>query len=352
MGIYIIVTILSVVINVIIEKLYGFKKHKALKMFISILPLTILSAVRYDVGWDYLNIYTMGFYMVGKYKVAWFTEGLFRLIIKILYLIFGNPISLFILFSILISLFFSLCFSNYGKIKNVYVYIILFVITRYYFCSLNIMRQALAMLIVLYSLKYIANKKFLKYLLCILLAGGFHFTSYIFIPLYFILGKNIKIKKYAFFSTIIVPILIVISYIFITQTKYVKYFSSMFGNDGTIYYSELLITSILVTFGLFTYKKIKNDNILQCMFNMEFIALILSLLSFALPTGDRIIWLFSTVNLFYIPRLFDLCNKNRTKLFSKILVYLTLILVFFMQSVYTDSYSVLPYQNIWQVKNK
>lgn len=348
MSIYILATIISIVISIFIEKVYRFKKNRTLKMFISVLPLTIISAIRYDVGWDYLKIYTTGFYMVGQYGVDWFTEGMFRLMIKILYIVFCNPISLFIMFSILISLFFSLCYSNYGKEKNVFIYIILFVISRYYFCSLNIIRQALSMLIILYSLKFAAKKNFKKYLLYILLAGGFHYTSYMFIPFYFLISKNFKFKNNMFFALITIPLIILLGIVFISNTKYANYFNTMFGNDGSIYYSELLITSVLVFFGILLYKKIKMDDVMLCMFNMELIAFIMSVISFLLPTGDRIIWLFSIVNLFYIPKLISYVEKRKLKVLVSTIIYSILLLIFIMQSVYVDSYSVLPYQHIWQ----
>lgn len=348
MFVYFVGLLLSVTISLVIEKIVGFNSKKSLKMFISMIPLTVISAVRYDVGWDYLSIYTTGFYMVGEYGVKWFTEGLFRLIIQILFALFQDPISLFVLFSILISLFFSMCYSYYGRTKNVFVYIILFVITRYYFCSLNIMRQALAMLIILYALKYIAEKDFKKYILYIALAGGFHYTSYIFIPLYFLLGRNFKTKKNLALSLLMIPIVLTGLLIFVSNTKYSNYFVSMFGNDGSIVISELLISSVIVATGFYLYKKVKINDTILCLFNMELMAFCLSLISFLLPVGDRIIWIFSIVNLFLIPELLRLIEKRKIRLFMSVVIYAVLLLVFFMQTVYGDSYSVLPYYTIWQ----
>ena len=54
----------------------------------------------------------------------------------------------------------------------------------------NLMRNIKAILILIFALKYIHNKKMWKYFFCVFLATLFHLTSVIFIPLYFVLGKK------------------------------------------------------------------------------------------------------------------------------------------------------------------
>ena len=64
MEIYIGATLLSMFIYFIWNKIS--RKNTFLKIFISLLPMLIISAIRYDVGWDYLKIYTNGFFMIGQ----------------------------------------------------------------------------------------------------------------------------------------------------------------------------------------------------------------------------------------------------------------------------------------------
>lgn len=60
----------------------------------------------------------------------------------------------------------------------------------------NPMRNLIAISIFLYAYKYILNKSFGKYFICILLASSFHITAIALIPLYFILLKYISTNFY------------------------------------------------------------------------------------------------------------------------------------------------------------
>lgn len=347
---YILGTLLSVLISLIIKKVFGFEKHKALKMFICILPLTLISALRYDVGWDYLTGYKEGFYVVGRYNNSYFSEAGFNLLIKILFHITDNYIILFIVMSFLTALFFSLCYKVYGMEKYTWLYIVLYVLTRYYFCSLNIVRQALAMMIVLYALHYLPKKQYLRYILFIILALEFHRLSLIYIPLLFILNCNFKKKNDILKIIIFAPIIAIVLYLYISNSKYMNYFETMFGNDGSLVYSELFICIAILFSVLIVYKKLeKKDEMFQIFFNMQLLILIFSLLSFMLPTIDRIIWYLSIQNIFFIPMILDKIEIKTNKIIIVLLLFSFLGIVFFNQTINADSYSILPYKTILNI---
>lgn len=58
------------------------------------------------------------------------------------------------------------------------------------------MRNMIAIAIFLYSIKYIIQKKIIRYLLCAILAMTFHTSAIVVIPLYFVLDKNISTRTY------------------------------------------------------------------------------------------------------------------------------------------------------------
>lgn len=347
---YIIGTLMSILICIIIKKIWGFRTKKVFKMFISILPLTLISAFRYDVGWDYLPIYTNGFYMVGKYHVDWFTEPLFRFIIKVIYEIYADPMYLFILMSFLYSLFFSICYSVFGEEDKPEIYILLLVLTRHYFNSLNIARQAIASMIALYSLKYINDKKTIKYFIFIILASQIHMSAIIYLPLYFILSKDISKKKNLFLLILLSPVLLMLAIFFIKNTKYVKYFTTMFGNDGALAYSEVFIALTILLICIPVYHVIKKDKVKTIFFNLQLITFIVSLFSIFLPNADRTIWFFSINNIFFIPSLLSCYHDKKLKLIATMVIYLFLSIVFVNQNVLTDSNSIKPYHNILEYR--
>lgn len=345
---YIGFTLLSLLNAVIIKKVFGFEKKKTLKLFISILPLTLLSAFRYDVGWDYLNIYTIGYYLVGQYHMHWFTEGGFLLLIKVLYNLFHNPISLFIVMSFLTAYFFSKTFNVYGDEKNVLIYIILYVLTRYYFCSLNIIRQALSMMIILYALHFLKEKKYFKYFIYIVFSMTFHYLTIMYIPLGLLLNKDFKKKRNIVMLICVIPILLVLLIIFLYNTKYMVYIKSNFANDGTLLYSELLISAILVFSAIMASKNVDKENSMHTIFfNMEMIVFILSLFTGIIPVADRIIWYFTMQNIYFIPLILNSIKNKKNKLTIGFMIYASLTLVFLAQTVLGDSYAILPYHSIF-----
>ena len=65
MLVYIIGTVSSCLIMIFFNlACKGKNKNSFMKAFISLLPLTIISAIRYDVGWDYLKYIHMVFILI------------------------------------------------------------------------------------------------------------------------------------------------------------------------------------------------------------------------------------------------------------------------------------------------
>lgn len=82
--------------------------------------------------------------------------------------------------------------------------------------SINLMRNSMAMFIVLNAIPYIEEKKFGKYLLMCAIATGIHLSSIIYIPMFFILNR--KINKWIFLASVIVGNVILFSNIALVLT--------------------------------------------------------------------------------------------------------------------------------------
>lgn len=161
------------------------------RLFAGLFPIIILSlliGLRYDVGVDYL-----------AYKEIYETRFDGNLIdsirnsdLEILYTIIsyycyqsGMPYYIFFVVMAFIPLVFYYKSFKYFTYLFPYSFycIVSFGVLFWYF---NIQRQAIAFFILLYSIKYIVeNKKFI-FLLCCLIAVGFHLSSLYFIPFIFL----------------------------------------------------------------------------------------------------------------------------------------------------------------------
>lgn len=350
---YVGATLLSITMAWTIKKIFGFEKHKVLKMFIALLPLTIVSAIRYNVGWDYQN-YVDAYSGYIDYGKLYFDEIGFKGIVRFLASMTDDPAALFATFSCLTSLFFALCFKHYGSEKHVVQYILLFFMTRFFFCSLNIIRQALAMVIIFYAFHFILNdnskKSILKFAVFILLAASLHKLALIFIPLGLILKLDLRKILTNTKVLLLIGVGLIALVIFLVSSGYFAYFDSMFGNDGTIAISELLICLTILVFGWINYRRITENVQNKLFYNFELVGLIVCFLSPFIPTADRIIWYFVTLpSIYLIPEVIDSYGKKMAFIPMAVL-YVFLGVVVYNQAIATDSYDIIPYQNIVEVR--
>jgi len=95
------------------------------------------------------------------------------------------PYNIFLLFLNLISIF--LYYSTLKKYVPFFVISLLIFFSDYYmYYNLSGIRQAVAISFVVYSIRFLSDKSFVKFLFVILIASMFHVTSFIFIGAYFI----------------------------------------------------------------------------------------------------------------------------------------------------------------------
>lgn len=346
MGIYLVMTLLSCLIYFILDRFS--KKKSFLKIFIALLPMCITSAIRYDVGWDYLKIYTNGFFLIGKgYMPHYFSEIPFDFLVKKIYIVSNqNPDWLFIICSVLTFIFLTKAIKDQSI--NVVFSILLVFLIRYYFLTLNIVRQGIAMSIILCSYRFIKERNFKKYVITILLASCFHLMSLIYIPIYYIYMIDWK-KKKNILLTIILPIFAIIIYFAVLKyTKYGGYINSIY-NDNNFLIHEIILSGTILFLAIMEKKNVVIEKeYFDTYFPMQILIFIVSVCSKFLPVADRIVWLLYIQYIFFIP----IIIKNIKKSSQRILVTICLIMLMFtsvyMQTEISDSYNIIPYKTIFQ----
>lgn len=149
-----------------------------------ILFFTFIFGIRYDVGTDYLTY--LSAYL--EKEDAGRDEFLFMLIGDICNSLNFHPCLYFAICAFIQIYFFLFAFE---KERYLYPFLILFLFLEgSYFFWMNGIRQAIAMCIWLFSLKYITSKSLKKYLLFCFIAYLFHKSAVILVLLYPILYKN------------------------------------------------------------------------------------------------------------------------------------------------------------------
>lgn len=112
----------------------------------------------------------------------------------------GLHYNLFLLFLNLLSL--TLIYSSLKR-HAIFIVIGLLIFYSDLFLYFNFsgVRQAMAISFTLFSIRYIVDRKFIKFLLCVILAACFHVTSAIFIIAYFIPFSKFTKKQYVLIAS-------------------------------------------------------------------------------------------------------------------------------------------------------
>lgn len=293
--------------------------------------VVVIFVFRYDVGWDYKNYY----YIVADNVPSERCEPLSALFIAVAQY-FKSPQLLFILYGVLTYvLFFKSINRNSCNVEfSLLIYLCLFI-----FDSLGLIRQSLAVAIVFSGYKYVCEMKFLKFLILVFVAMGFHYSAivaFLIYPLYYM-----RFYYYLFFSIALIFIKELLFKIILNDRFYTVYLeneSLMKGGDKIfIFYSIMNI--ILLIFVLYN----KNKE-MKGLCKISFFALILWVLF-----GSGIAIRLSLYNIIFLVFLIPLVLKS----YSKIrLLFGFIFIIYFFLILYVSSQNeikspFLPYKNVF-----
>lgn len=349
MNYYIILLLLFFLITI----LWKFFSHKDVssdkKYLIVVFTLLVLFLVlkSQDVGIDngnYKKIFeychNLGFFELFKYGRH---EIGYKIYNKIISSIYYNFSFLLIVTSILSMI--GVYFFMKNNSKN-YIYTILIFITfNFYGYFFGIYRQVLAISILLFSIKYIKEKKLVLFLISVFIASLFHKTALIFIPIYFI--SNIKITKKILFlwSSLIIIFLGFKDFIISFILNYIYKPADVIGIGGEGY--KMLILMIMLSFVSYHYqdKLIKQDKNNQIFINMIYVGTIIQCLSTAFGNIYRLTLYFSIAIIILIPNIIKCIENKKLRSLIVILMFTSLTLYFYYNTRNLINYS--PYSFIF-----
>lgn len=313
--------------------------------FISALPLIYISAIRYNVGADYMSYYeyyisVLGDAGQGRYEILYYLANkiiaVFQLPVPWL---FGFTAALFLI-------------PVYKRILNdsPYPYMSIFLLLgmTYYFFFLNGTRQMIGAAFLLLSIPFIEKRKIIPFVALVLIATGFHTTCIVFLGIYFLIYMNLSPK------------------ILTALTICVFLFGQILGDtanrilSGMEYYSVYLQTSyatrgqgyivlamniVLVIFSTIFYQR--DNRKFKIYYNLQVIALWASALTGKIVLIDRYRMVFGLASIILVPMtLQGIGNSNTRRICSAAVLSL-----YFIYATYTvgmqNSNLVLPYQTIF-----
>ena len=218
--------------------------------------------------------------------------------------------------------------------------IFLFFALSLYTNSFSMLRQSIAIFICWYSIPYIVNRSFFKFLLVVILAFFFHKTALTFIPIYFLYQFKLSAKFYA-----IAVVGIVIAYVallpiatLLTSLLTLNDYTDVDASGGQLFFFFILFCFIFCAYILRNNK----NSYKHAFMHMLFFALMLQLLATKFNILTRIVDYFKISLIVLLPAAIWSPHFKRCRLLI-ISLFVTLFILYFYKTNISNLYSVIPY---------
>ncbi|MBY3623487.1 EpsG family protein [Acinetobacter sp. CUI P1] len=363
-------------LNIILIVIYGFifrpsrnNQSKKIFLFISFAQMTLITSLRsQSVGWD-TYIYVNQFFVIGNSTwgssgVSWFEPG-YIFLNRFILLFSDNYNWLFFFCSLLI--FIPIGTFIYKYSQNVLLSVFVYISLDFFYSSMNIVRQWIAIAICLIVYRYIIEKKNFKALVYVLFSTILFHNSAVVMLLFifflkFIKEMNVKNTLKILLSSIIVFIFFVpfLDFIINIFPVYNQYFDSYKRNmirEGNL--SMSLVYGCIFLIALILRKSILNEGKVDIreydtMLFAVLMSFAINLISIKLSLINRFSYVFSIFAIVLIPNMISTI-KNK-KLYASISVIIILIMLTFsgIALFYAENGAgrsgVLPYEFFWENK--
>lgn len=375
MIVYITMLLISILFIFIGNKLSR-KWQKVICYILASLPFFLVSAFRHNLGTDYGKRYVYTFNEMLKGRSAEdlkLETGYFQLI-NICSLITHEYYIIFVVSSaIIIGL---IMFTIFNKSKNPILSVIIFLLAGFFFDSLNIMRQYLAMSFIVFGYRFLTGKKrfWILYALCVIVAASMHSTAIVMLVLLLfpkkMLASPIWVLPCAISVLALNENLFTILPMFIENTRFAQYLTNQFaqGEISVLFIAENLCFYLLM---YYIYRKNKKiDNIQEedkLLLNIQACALLTMVAGSCHMLFIRVALYFSVFQIISVPYYIskistDEVVKDIKKIsFSKIditkhakfiqptitvLVVLCFLFAFTRTNILVNTNEVVPYRTI------
>lgn len=238
---------------------------------------------------------------------------------------------------------------------------LVFGMTTYYFLfynlTFNILRQGMAMLLIVWGFKYIKEKKFWRYLIVIIIASGFHNTAWIALFLYVLYWLVNSTRRRWFNNTILFACGLAI--LFFNRLAPILLTHGLVGDRYTDYLSDsnvrggflthlLLCVPVLVLYLLGNTRKLSEDKLYNGLKIIVIFATLMSIFNLKFVYLGRVTQYFDFMLIFAVPYIgeklhlqYDDNSDNTTG--TKVLLVVYLVAYWYLTYVYMHSGATVPY---------
>lgn len=297
---------------------------KSALVWLPVMPILLVSVFRYGIGTDYLGVYDFGYESVVLGRVwnySRFEPG-YIAINFLVYFLHGTSFWVFAIMAVIFHYFMYRFILDWSE--NVPLSLLVLFVSQQWLFSLSAIRQAAAIALVVFSIKYVCQKKPLKYLFFISLAASLHFMALVFVPLYWLFRRRYSQCAVLFCSLFVLAISYLSPSFFQSVAGLFNrqdYFDSAYYK-GRLYYVEFAFAFLFtVVLMLMQSKNSDFDKKYEVLINVAIFGLFAASASALIPNAERFDMFFTATYIVLIPAVAKSC-KTQLSMFA-----LTVLLV-------------------------
>lgn len=307
--------------------------------------LFAVSSLRLNVGNDYLNYVELMHLAYSRAYVP--TEVGFNVLARVIYFLCGfeNYVLIFAIFAFATIYFFMK--AMYEQSKWFTMSIVMFMLLGYYFQSLSTVRYYLALSIALYSVKYVINMDWPRFVLVTLMGSLFHKSLLLVLLLYIVAQLNWKRWMYVGLGILGVSCLFLKDYYLkIVIMLYPSYKDTEYLEGGTSIVN-IVRCVVILALSLWLYKDaIRDSRRNRFYFICNIMALVLYVFGSFIPVISRVGYYMTVTHLLFVPSLImEIKDDTRKKaLTACTIIACVMYFALYMRGAANDGIRILPYQ--------
>jgi len=323
-----------------------FSRHTSVDItpyFLLIIFLISVSSIRYGIGYDYFR------YLSHVGDLAYLKGHSYESINTLIFFVankLNQPQLVFIIYAIVTGWFiYRGCKENSLNIGlSLLIYVCLF-----YTESFSTIRQWAAAAIIFWGFRYIKNKKFIKYIICCLVATLIHQYAFLSIVIYFFYYAN------TITSTIIVlliallarPIVSILAPYFVSFLALKSHLDNA-GTSGNFWMVFFLLIALFntITFVIYYRYNLNSMNLEELgLFNIGFVGAIIPLV-FGSGNGHRLSYFFNIFLMILLPHSISK-YKNQWLLLMIWIIALSAVYILYLLVTKTQGNAYVPFVTIF-----
>lgn len=334
--------------SVINSKLIQLKtKRNWLYYLLVLLPPVLFATIRYNIGTDYMNYW---YYYNGAGDYYSF-EVLFRFLNMIAKNVFHGFYGVLLLSALLT---YGFLLATLVRLKDhISISVALWVYYCYYYvASFNVMRQLIAVSIVLYATVLLAENKNIMFVLWVVVASLFH-TSAILTLVFLLLRQLQKVKTrfqmVLIFSAAVLLIFsggVILNSLGVFMGDYSRYLSHTNEIVSVTYLIDILPTFLVVAIPIFIYMyyyRSDREFDLYCIIGL--FSIVMLIIGYHFRWFQRVLYYFDIVQVIIVAIIMRKIRLPQNRLVVKFAVFIFYLFYFWYSSVYIGSNGGVPYQS-------